>query len=219
MILLAGRVLSLLAPPLCWSCGAGTRAGEPLCGRCRGALRRLQPEPMALAGVEVWAPLAYEGPARALVRALKYRGAASLAGPMAAQIAANAPAGLWEPAAVLVPPTLVPVPLHPARLRSRGYNQAERLAAALARRTGLAVLECLRRTGAATRQVGHGREQRLAGLGAAVELRPEAPIPPHALIVDDVVTTGATLAACAAALRKAGTGSIAAVAFAKTPGR
>jgi len=218
VIPLADRVLSLLAPPLCWSCGAGARPGEPLCGDCRRALRRLGPDPVALAGVEVWAPLAYEGPARALVGALKYRGAAGLAGPMAAQIAANAPTGLLEPS-IPGPPTLVPVPLHPARLRSRGYNQAERLAAGLARRTGLAVLECLRRTGPATRQVGHGREQRLAGLGAAVELRPEAPVPPHALIVDDVVTTGATLAACAAPLRKAGARSIAAIAFAKTPGR
>ena len=165
-------------------------------------------------GLSVWTPLAYDGPARELVRGLKYRGAAGLANPLSAQIVANARAGLLDP-----PATLVPVPLHPARRRRRGYNQAERLAVALARRTGLEVSDCLSRTGVATRQVGRGRGERLESLCGMVELRLGADGPPAAVLVDDVVTTGATLVACAATLRAAGTGEVAAVAYARTPGR
>jgi predicted amidophosphoribosyltransferase len=132
---------------------------------------------------------------------------------MAAQIAANAPPGLLD-----APATLVPVPLHPSRLRRRGFNQAERLAAALGRRTGLAVCDCLQRRGPATRQVGRDRDQRLTGAGMVV-LRPGRPVPGHAVLVDDVATTGATLAACAQALRAAGARRLAGVAFARTPGR
>jgi len=222
-------MLSLVAPPVCWSCGAGAPPHQPLCLSCHASLHWLGPEPVTLVApvpsavarraavelaVSVWAPLAYEGPARALVRGLKYQGAAGLADPLSAQIVANARAGLLDPRA-----TLVPVPLHPARRRRRGYNQAERLAVALARRSGLEVSDCLSRTGVATHQVGRGRVERLEGLAGGIELRIGADAPRAAVLVDDVVTTGATLAACAAALRAAGTGGIEAVAYARTPGR
>jgi predicted amidophosphoribosyltransferase len=158
----------------------------------------------------VWAPVAYEGPGRALVRALKFHGALSLAREMAALAVASAPDGLLHG-------VLVPVPLHPVRMRRRGYNQAGVLAGALARATGLAESDCLRRRGPGPPQVGRGRGARLAGLAGSIE--PRARVPPAALIVDDVVTTGATVAACAAALRNAGTKEVAAIAFARTPGR
>ena len=103
-----------------------------------------------------------------------------------------------------------------ARRRRRGYNQAERIATALGRRTGLEVAECLER-GAAPRQVGRGRQQRL--LESARGVRATRAPPRRALLVDDVATTGATLAACAAALRRAGTGAVGAVTYARTPGR
>ncbi len=177
------------------------------------SLRRLGPEPVCVAGVEVWSPLAYEGAARALVQALKYRGAVALAGPMAAQIVAGAPPGLLAAGA-----TLVPVPLHRARMRSRGFNQAERLARALAARCGLAVSDCLSRTGPATRQVGRDRAARLDAPGA-VSLRQGARAPDHGVLVDDVTTTGATLATCAAVLSAAGARRPVAVTFARTPGR
>ncbi len=151
--------------------------------------------------------MAYEGPGRALVRGLKYRGAVGLAEPMAAAICAGAPE---------LDGVLVPVPLHPRRRRQRGYNQAERLAAALGRRAGLEVADCLERTGpAAARQVGRDRAERLAG--PRIEARGAAP--PSALLVDDVCTTGATLSACAAALRAAGTAQVEAVVYARTLGR
>ena len=205
------HLLSPLAPPLCWGCLRYARDG-PLCRGCRAGLAWLAPELVPVAGVALFAPLAYERAARAMVRALKFRGALGVADPMAAQMAANAPPGLLDGA------TLVPVPLHPARLRRRGFNQAERLASALARRTGLAVSDCLERSGSARPQVGRGRAQRLRGIEGAVRVRPGV-APPDALLVDDVVTTGATLAACAAAARDAGTVRIAAIAYARTPGR
>jgi ComF family protein len=199
---------SLLAPPLCWGCGAVAAAGDPLCRPCRATLRWLQADPVALRGLAAWAPLAYEGAARELVRALKFRGAEGLADAMAAPIAANAPDG-WLSASALVP-----VPLHPARRRKRGFNQAERLAAALAERTGLAVADCLAR-GRGPQQVGRPRAQRAHASGIAAA----ATVPAAAVLVDDVVTTGGTLATCAAALRDAGCPEIAAVAFARTLAR
>jgi len=214
-VALLSRALSLIAPPFCWACGSDAPRSEPLCRTCRSELRWLGAETVRLEGIETWAPVSYEGPARALVGALKFRGAAGLAAPMAAQIVARAPPHLLPPGAALVP-----VPLHPSRARRRGFNQAERIADAIARRAALEVADCLCRRGpAAARQVGRGRSERLAGIAGAVELRPGSRPSPEVVIVDDVVTTGATLSACAAALRSAGSHPIGALAYARTPGR
>ena len=201
----------MLAPPLCWHCDGVAPRGEALCGRCRAALHRLSREPVLLSGVRVWSPVAYSGPARDLVRALKFSGAVRVADAMAAQIAANAAPDL------ITRRTAVPVPLHPHRLRARGYNQAAVIAAALGRRTGLEVLHCLARSGESTVQVGRHRAERRAGPAGAIEARGHAP--GHVLLVDDVVTTGATLAACARALARAGASETVAVTFARTLGR
>jgi ComF family protein len=207
----AGAVIAaLLAPPLCWSCGDPASRGRSLCGACRRGLVFLPREPVVLSGVRVWAPVAYEGPARDLVRALKFRGAVSLAREMAALAVASAPGELLRGG-------LVPVPLHPVRLRRRGFNQAVVLAEAIGRTSGLATSDCLRRRGPGAPQVGRTRGARLSGPAGSIEVR--AHVPRTALIVDDVVTTGATIAACAAALRRAGTTELAAIAFARTPGR
>ena len=219
---------SLLSPPLCWGCDGLARRGEPLCRSCRGSLHRLPPEPVWLSGVRVWAPVAYAGPARELVRALKFRRALGLADAMAAQMAANAPPG-WldadtgpaDPLESLDPPeraTLVPVPLHPRRLRSRGYNQAAAIADALARRAGLPLADSLARSGPSLTQVGRDRAERRAVPAGAIRVRaPRAP--PRVVLVDDVVTTGATLAACRAALVASGALEVSAVVFARTIGR
>src|SRR5215213_3552474 len=153
----------LLAPPLCWSCSGPARRGEVLCRGCRLALHRLAAEPVWLAGVRVWAPVAYSGPARDLVRALKFRGAVHVADAMAAQIVANAPEGLLGA-------TAVPVPLHPRRLRSRGYNQAAAIADALKRRSRLEMSGCLARTGPSITQMGRNRAERRAGPVGSINL-------------------------------------------------
>jgi ComF family protein len=203
-------ILDLLAPPLCWSCGAPAVRRAALCRACRRELRFLAPVPVGLCGLEVWAPVAYEGAARDLVKALKFHGAARLAGEMAALIVANAPGAMLAG-------TLVPVPLHPARRRVRPFNQAALVAAAVSRRTGLALADGLRRRGPDRRQVGRGRAARLQATAGSIELTGRSP--PTVLLVDDVVTTGATLAACAATLRRAGAERVAGIAFARTAGR
>jgi hypothetical protein len=115
------------------------------------------------------------------------------------------------------PPALVPVPLHPARHRRRGFNQARILAEAVAARVGLDVADCLARAGASGSQVGRPRDARLSAPPGHIRAR--SPTPPRAVIVDDVATTGATLAACAQALRAGGALEVRAVTFARTLGR
>jgi ComF family protein len=174
-------------------------------------MQQLSGDAVWLCGARVWAPVAYAWPARDLVHALKFRRARAVADAMAARIVASAPANWLDEV------TLVPVPLHPARERRRGFNQAAVIAEALARRAGAGVDECLVRTGDAAPQVGRHRSQRRAG--PAGEIRLVGAPPRRAVVVDDVVTTGATLAACAAILLESGTSEIAAVAFARTLGR
>jgi ComF family protein len=209
----------LVAPPICWSCSGLARRGEPLCVGCRLSLQRLADEPVLLSGVRVWAPVAYTGPARDLVRALKFRGAIGLAEAMAAQIVANAPSGLLDgPTRGLADGVaLVPVPLHPRRLRSRGYNQAAAIAEAVGRRTGLEVADCLARAGPAVTQVGRDRAQRKQGPAGSIEAAGAAP--ERVVLVDDVVTTGSTLGASRDALAGAGATHVTAVCFARTVGR
>jgi predicted amidophosphoribosyltransferase len=106
---------------------------------------------------------------------------------------------------------VVPVPASPLRIRRRGFDPAELIAAALARELGLVLAPCLRRR--------HGPRQggrpRAARLEAPPRVRAMAPVPRRALIVDDVLTTGATVGACAAALRSAGCAEVEAAVFAR----
>lgn len=223
---LRAELTAALAPPACLACRAplGDAAAE-LCVPCRRALpwlagprcpRCALPLPCGArcpargaAFAQAWAPLAHDGPARALVAALKFRGALPVARLMAAQIAASVPRELLDGAA------LVPVPLHPARRRARGFDQAALIAAALAARGGLPVVACLRRGGRPTRQLGAGRAIRHAAAERQL-LRVRGHPPLHALLLDDVHTTGATFDACARALRRAGAQRVSAVAYART---
>jgi len=206
-------VLDLLVPPTCWACGEPAPGGV-LCGPCEDVLPWLDrpltvPREGPLAAA--WAPLAYAGPARVLVHALKFRGAAGLAGAMARHITDGIPPSVFAEGWALVP-----VPAHPGRRRRRGFDHAELLAAALARRTGLALLPALQRHGGAReRQRGRHRTQRLAASAVSVGARHPAGGP--CLLVDDVRTTGATAAACAAALRAAGAPQVVAVSYAHVP--
>jgi predicted amidophosphoribosyltransferase len=199
-------MLDLLVPRACLVCRA---PGAMLCRACRGALPWLPPDPVRGVACELaWAPVAYDGAARALVHALKLRGLTATADLMAAQIAAGVPAEL------LADRTLVPVPGNPRKRRARGFDPAERIARALARRTGLPTRAVLRARAGAGSQVGAGREQRLRRAAINVAGKP----PRRALLVDDVQTTGATLEACARALKHAGSETVVAVTYARTLG-
>lgn len=203
------RLVSLLAPPLCVACCGPTGSDAVLCLACRSALEPLEPQPVSLAGLSVWAPVSYTGPARAIVRRLKFAGAAALADHMAAAIAASAPEE-W-----LAHP-LVPVPSPAGRRRRRGFCHARLIAEALAERTGLPLLDALERTGDARRQVGRARSQRVRTPPRFIARHPGTQT---VTVVDDVITTGATLGACARALRPAGCSCEKALAYARTPVR
>jgi predicted amidophosphoribosyltransferase len=150
-----------------------------------------------------WAAAPYEGAARKLVAALKFSGRLRLAELAAELIAAGAPPALLDG-------SLVPVPAASWRRRRRGFDPAERIALSLARRTGLALAPCLERSNG-PRQVGRGRAARLAD---PPRVRAAGPVPVRAILVDDVATTGATLRACAGALRSAGSERVVALSFA-----
>jgi ComF family protein len=161
----------------------------------------------------VLAPFHYAWPVDHYVRALKYHGARELGRAFGLLLAAEA---RREPPAVDL---LVPVPLHPHRLHERGYNQATEIARTLGERLALPiVLGGIRRRREAAQQAGQSAGRRRANVAAAfaahVRLHGAA-----VAIVDDVITTGATVNALAAALLAAGARRCEAWAVARTPER
>ena len=206
-------LLDLLVPPACWSCRGAVHAGSALCPRCAAELTWVRPQeqPPGSHITNLATPLTFTGPARDLVHALKFRSAPAVATLMAAHVVHALPAGFLDPAA-----TIVPVPAHPGRRRRRGYDHADLLARAIAARTGQDVAPLLVRAGGRrAHQRGAGRADRLRGGGLTVTAT--RPAPARCLLVDDVRTTGATLEACAAVLRRAGARRVDAVAYAQAP--
>jgi ComF family protein len=216
---LRDALLDLLFPPRCGSCNrpgawlcADCLAGidwirPPLCGHCGEPIaggsrcpRRWQ-HPALLDGLRsaAW----HAGPLRAAIYRYKYRGRRVLAGPLGAVLAQ-----VWrrDPPPVDL---LLPVPLHARRLRERGFNQATLLARELSRAAGVRVEDgFLQRVRPTPPQVELNAAERPANVeGAFAYTGP--PLHGHAVcLIDDICTTGATLQACAAALREAGADSI-----------
>jgi len=141
----------------------------------------------------------YEGALGAALRQLKYRGSTGLAPALSERVGALPPE-------LHASDLLIPVPLHPKRLRQRGFNQAGRLATALGHRLGLPVLDhALVRSRNSASQVGLSRTQRLANMRGAFALVDATAVEGRRiLLIDDVMTTGATVDACARALMGAG---------------
>jgi ComF family protein len=145
--------------------------------------------------------------AKELVWRLKFSGARAAAQEIARLLAAD----MQLPADVVV----VHAPTASSRLRRRGYDQAQLIARALARELGLPYLSILKRVGQ-QQQVGAGRQQRLAQLSEAFRVSQPAVIKDtHVLLVDDVLTTGATLEAAAKTLKTAGAKRVSGVVFAQ----
>lgn len=195
-----------LVPPLCAACGRSCRPEATVCTRCARRLSGLDPlAGSGPAGVDrAWSAAPHEDVARNLVTALKFRRLLPVATLMADRIQWLAPADLLSG-------TIVPVPTAPLRTRARGFDPAAELAAALAEKTQLPLSACLARSGLG-RQRGKRRAQRI---GHPPRVRTTGQVPRSVLLVDDVLTTGATLSSCAQALRSAGSVRIAAVTFAR----
>ena len=158
----------------------------------------------------------YEAPWDGLVQGLKYHEQLSAAHALGALLGrAVQQAGPIEPELVLLP-----VPLHPSRLLERGYNQSERIAQALSlmlqRPIGPAWVQ--RVTDTPPLALTHSREARRQSLKAAFALQPNAKVAGrHIALVDDVMTTGATMSALATLLRRHGAASVQAWVVARTP--
>lgn len=199
-------LLSALYPrrAVCMGCGsaAGFTRWDWLCDDCHEAIVKLWvgarplPEVPEASGAAFcyW----YAGPARGLVRRLKYGGVKRLAEPMAASMA-RAYSAIEPTGAQLV----TFVPMHPRRERRRGYNHAELLARGVAKGLGLPCEDALVRTKNVRQQARLGREERLRNLEGVIACRGDA-AGRIVLLVDDICTTGATLRACAQALLQGG---------------
>jgi ComF family protein len=198
------QLLEALFPAHCVACGVG---GAWLCPACiaavpgRGAL-----SPVAWLHVgtgdldEALALSPHVYPLREAVHGLKYGGMRVLADPLAALLAAG-----WQARGAPPVDLVVPVPLHRAQLRRRGYNQAGLLAAHLGERIDVAYLPAgLRRLRETRSQVGLSAEERMANVQGAFTCDAPAVSGARVVLIDDVLTTGATLSACAHALRAAG---------------
>lgn len=190
-------LLDLIYPPSCENCG---QADTRWCADCNRALEALplQPIPLTLPPyAAVLASSPHSGLIRHAIHGLKYGDARALARPLGARLAALVRAQGWQPDAVTC------VPIHSNRRRKRGYNQCELLGEVLAEQLNLPflpnALERLRDTPA---QVGLNAAERMTNVADAFRSTAEFPRCTF-LLLDDVCTTGSTLAACAAALMQA----------------
>lgn len=239
-------ILDLLFPALCPVCGARSDAPRvrPFCHGCWAALPRLETPGCARCGVPypglagdlvcaacrrepppfdfARAVAAYRDGMRAAIHALKYGRRAAVARPLGRLLAEAggrliAPDSRGPAAAV---DAVVAVPLHPARLRERGFNQAELLAGTCARAWGVPLVRrALVRTRPTRPQVElDGAARRANVAGAFAVIRPAALGARRVLLVDDVLTTGATAAAAAGVLRAAGCAAVGVLVLARVDG-
>ena len=186
----------------CARCGEPLALAAPLCGRC---LRHLPPWDAA------WAPFRYAWPLDVLETRFKFGQSLAAGRTLAAQWAAIAPP-------MPLPAALLPVPLHVARLRRRGFNQSLELARVLGQALGVPVhAQALRRTRATVAQTDLDRSARRGNVRGAFALTPDYAPPAHVAVLDDVLTTGATLAECARVLRRAGVARVDVWALARAP--
>ena len=234
----ATGLADLVFPPCCLACRAAIAGAEALCPACWQAVRFIERpfcqrlgtpfavdlgaegllSPEAIAEPPVYGraravALFDDGPARVLVHRLKYGDRGELAGAMGAWMA-RAGDELVAEADVLVP-----VPLHRSRLAARRYNQAALLAGVVSRRSGVPLgVDALHRAKATKPQVGLTRSQRAGNVQGAFAVRPEARVAiegRRVVLVDDVLTSGATVNAAARVLLRGGAARVDVLVFAR----
>ena len=194
--------------PYCAYCGAEYGVDLPMlcCPACADKLTGAGE--FTAMGYSCAACYVFEGPAQRLVHRYKYKDARYL-GEKIAQIMLGS-CGAFISGAEAV----VHVPLHPHKRRQRGYDQAERIAGALARRTDLPHIGALERIRDTATQTRLSREERMENVKGV--FRTTADVTGlHLLLIDDVLTTGSTAAECARALTKAGAKSVRILVFAR----
>lgn len=224
---LGGVALNLLFPQSCVGCG---KEGDLICSACRRSLPRISPPLCPQCGIPqsssilcpgcvAWqaqidgirSPFCFDGVIRPAIHQLKYRNLRTLAAPMA-KLLNDYLTGSPMPGEVLVP-----VPLHQKRLRERGYNQAGLLARELGKLRSVPVVEdCLIRVRYALPQARTATvTERRRNVAGAFSCRNDRLEGKQVLLIDDVATSGATLDACAAALKAGGVTSVWALVLAR----
>ena len=237
---LARGLLDLILPPVCLACDRVISAGDParyVCRRCRALLR---PPPSPLCGrcgaprlrtgrqpgptcgecerwpVSIaWARSAFllHPPADRVVHQLKYRGWQALA-----ELMGEALARVERPETTYVRPVVQSIPTTKSRLRERGYNQAALIARAFARCTNLPYVEWLERAPAASSQTTLQPAKRAANVAGAFRLRDgcrNSAEGKTVFLIDDVLTTGATVSECADTLAADGVHSVCVLTYAR----
>ncbi len=191
-----GRELFLAKPPTCTTCGFpffGILAGPQSCPHCA------ELDPVFERGKTLFLA---KGPGRSIVHELKYHSGFYAFKDLSRMLRSSP-----HYVEYLKGSTLIPVPLHPTKLRERGYNQSERIARYLSGEIGDCPTKCLlQRVKYTQTQTRLNREARHRNVKNAFALAPDAVVIPHQtyILIDDVFTTGSTLDACAAVLRQAG---------------
>ncbi|MGH7739615.1 MAG: double zinc ribbon domain-containing protein, partial [bacterium] len=232
--------VDLLFPKTCGHCGDPFRSGlsNILCGSCFDAIQPYEGIRCARCGVslpeggfadsarprcrdcgegnsflgETFSFGDYSGALRLAHHAFKFEGMPSLGKRLAAKMAQGIPGSFWTDVE-----TLVPVPLSAERERERGYHPARILAQALAKRIGKPSRDYLTKPISNPAQMSLSREKRLGNPKGAYCYAGPFPSPGRVVLVDDVLTTGATLEECAKVLYKAGVAHIQAVVYGRTP--
>ncbi len=212
---LLDEILDFVFPPRCAACRS---RGALLCASCCAACRPVpdtanQDQHRRLASpflASTAGAYIFEGPVREAIHLLKYHRRVRIAVPLgdllARYLAANP----------LVVDAIVPVPLHPDRLQMRGYNQAALLGRRLAQQIDVPLLDRqVVRVRHTAQQADLNRVERRANVHAAFAWQSERRPPPRILVLDDVLTTGATVAAVAQALHAAGAQTVHALALAR----